>query len=111
MKNLLITLSLLALTPAFAADTPAPSAVHRYLVERTFPKGALDGLDAEGKTKINATNASYGVTWVMSYANAAKTKTYCIYQAPDEAAIRQAAKANAIPVDSITEVPETLLPK
>ena len=111
MKSLLFTLSLLVLSPAFAADSPAPTTAHRYLIERTFPKGALDGLDAAGKAKINATNASYGVKWVMSYANSAKTKTYCIYEAPDEAAIRQAAKANAIPVDSITEVPETLLPK
>lgn len=111
MKGLLFTLSLLALSPAFSADAPAPTAVHRYLIERTFPKGALDGLDAAGKSKINATNASYGVTWVMSYANSTKTKTYCIYEAPDETAIRQAAKANAIPVDSITEVPATLLPK
>ena len=47
----------------------------------------------------------------MSYANAAKTKTYCVYEGPDEAAIRKAAVANQLPVDSITEVPVTLLPK
>ena len=56
-------------------------------------------------------NAQYGVHWVMSYTNANKTRTYCIYEGPNEAAVRKAAKANAIPVDSITEVPETLLPK
>jgi hypothetical protein len=48
---------------------------------------------------------------VLSYANAAKTKTYCIYQAPNAAAIRKAAAANGLPVDSITEVPVTLNPK
>ena len=47
----------------------------------------------------------------MSFANADKTKTYCVYEAPNEAAVRQAATANKIPVDSITEVPVTLLPK
>jgi Protein of unknown function (DUF4242) len=47
----------------------------------------------------------------MSYANAAKTKTYCIYEGPSETAIRKAATANALPIDSITEVPVTLLPK
>jgi hypothetical protein len=41
----------------------------------------------------------------MSYANAAKTETYRIYEGPSEAAIRQAATANALPIDSITEVP------
>jgi len=47
----------------------------------------------------------------MSYSNAAKTKTYCIYEGPSEAAIRKAATANDLPVDSVTEVPVTLLPK
>jgi hypothetical protein len=45
------------------------------------------------------------------YANADKTMTYCIYEGPSEAAIRNAASANAIPVDAVTEVPVTLLPK
>ena len=96
------------------APTPATHASvssHRYLIERIFLASALDGLDAAGKAKINATNAKYGVYWVMSYANAAKTKTYCIYKAPSETAVRQAAQANAIPVNTVTEVPVTLLPK
>jgi len=118
MKTIIAMLPVLFLAPAFAADTGAPAtkahasaSEHRYLIERTFPAGALDGLDAAGKAKINATNAKFGVYWVMSYANAAKTKTYCIYKAPSEAAVRQAAQANAIPVDTVTEVPVTLLPK
>lgn len=40
-----------------------------------------------------------------------KTLTACIYEGPSEAAIRQAASANKLPVDSITEVPVTLLPQ
>ncbi len=93
--------------PASAKD----SKVHRYVVERTFPAGALDGLDAALKAKVNANNAKFGVHWVMSYANAAKTKTYCVYEAPSEEAIRKAAAANALPVDAVTEVPVTLTPK
>jgi hypothetical protein len=58
---------------------------HRYLVERSFPAGALDGLHAEGKT-------------------------YCTCEGLSEAAVREAAAANEIPVDSVTEVPVTLLP-
>jgi uncharacterized protein DUF4242 len=34
---------------------------------------------------------------LMSYANAAKTKTYCIYEGLSEAAIREAATANDLP--------------
>jgi len=96
-----------------APDTAARAAppVHRYLVERTFPAGALDGLNAQTKAAVNATNAKYGVRWVTSYANADKTKTYCIYEGPNEVAIRSAASANKLPVDSITEVPVTLSPK
>jgi len=99
---------------AVAQTPPAASAgegSHRYVVERTFTPGALDGLNAALKAKVNANNAKYGVHWLMSYANADKTRTYCIYEGPNEAAIRQAASANQLPVDSITEVPVTLLPK
>jgi hypothetical protein len=34
----------------------------------------------------------------------------CIYEAPSEAAVRKAAGANGIPVDTVTEVPVTLSP-
>jgi hypothetical protein len=85
--------------------------MHRYMIERTFPAGALDGLDSATKAKVNATNSKFGAQWVTSYANSGKTKTYCIYNAADEAAVRAAAKANSLPVDKITEVPLTLAAK
>lgn len=117
MKSLAILLSFLLFGPAFAGDMPAdataPSkgSVHRYLVERTFPPGALKGLDAATKKKVNTNNASVGVRWVESYANADETKTFCVYEGPNEAAVRKAAELNKLPVDSITEVPLTLSPK
>jgi hypothetical protein len=122
MKTLIAVMSVLLLAPVFAADAPAQSAapaaapaakspVHRYLVERTFPPGALDGLNAATKKKVNANNATVGVRWVQSYANADRTKTFCVYEGPSEAAIRKAAALNALPVDSIMEVPVTLSPK
>lgn len=118
MKALIAVLPVLFLAPAFAADAPAqPSAafqssdnVHRYLVERTFPLGALDGLDAAKKEKVNANNASVGVRWLHSYANADKTKTYCVYEGPSEEAVREAAMLNALPIDSVMEVPVDLDP-
>ncbi len=106
MKNT-VAILLLAVSMAAVAVEP-PSDVHRYIVERTFPKGALAGLDAAAKEKVNANNARFGVHWVMSYANQDETKTFCVYEGPNEKAIREAATANAIPVDSITEVPVTL---
>lgn len=115
MKTLTALFATLAVSAAFAADGPAtpaaaPGGAHRYLIERTFPPGALAGLDAAAKAKVNATNARYGVRWLQSYANAEQTKTYCIYEGPSEAAVRQAATANNIPVDAVTEVPVTLTP-
>lgn len=111
MKTLAALLPLLFLSGAFAGETNAPAAannVHRYLVERTFPPGALAGLDAVTKAKVNANNASLGVRWVQSYANADKTRTYCVYEGPDEAAIREAATLNGLPVDSVVEIPVDL---
>jgi hypothetical protein len=117
MKTLIALSATLILARAFAADGPAPApaaspgpAIHRYLIERTFPPGALAGLDATAKAKVNATNAEFGVRWVTSYANADETKTYCIYEGPSEIAVRKAATANNIPVDTVTEVPVTLSP-
>jgi hypothetical protein len=114
----LAALASLVFAGAFAAE-PAKSAgsaqsaqkVHRYVIERTFPAGALEGLDAATKAKVNSNNASVGVRWVHSFANAAKTKTYCIYEGPSEAAVRKAAELNGLPVDSVTEVPVTLTPQ
>ena len=114
MKSLMALIPVLMISSALAADPPSQSAkptVHRYLIERTFPAGALAGLNADGKAKINATNAKYGVHWKLSYANAEQTKTFCIYEAPSEKAVRDAAAANDIPVDTVMEVPVTLLPK
>ena len=95
-----------------APAVQAPKAgMHRYMVTRTFPAGALAGLDAAGKKAVNACNTTHGVRWVYSYANADKTKTFCIYDGPNEQAIRDAATANKIPVDDIIEIPVVLKPR
>ena len=88
-----------------ATTAESSAATHRYLIERTFPAGALDGVDAATKKKVNANNATLNVTWEKSYANADKTKTYCVYDGPSEAAVREAAKLNGLPVDNVTEIP------
>jgi len=86
------------------------TAMNRYMIERTFPAGALDGVDANVKKEVNRNNESVSVRWVQSYANRDKTKTFCIYEGPDEAAVRKAAELSKMPVDRITEVPNLLLP-
>jgi len=100
----------MAADPAPAVQAPA-AGLRRFMVVRTFPAGALDGLDANGKKAVNACNATFGVRWVHSFANVEKTKTFCIYEGPDEKAVREAATANKIPVDDIIEIPVVLLPQ
>ena len=106
MKSLIAIASLLYVSIA-AADPSGAAAdtAHRYMIERTFPKGALEGLDADTKAQVNANNAKLDVRWIKSFTNAEKTKTYCVYEAPSEAAVRKAAKVNALPVDSVMEIP------
>lgn len=69
MKTLTALWGILLVGATFAAGAQSqpPAAtdgtIHRYLVERTFPAGALAGLDTATKEKVNAKNTSVGVRW------------------------------------------------
>ena len=79
----------------------------RYMVERTFPDGLRIPVNAEGAQAcgaVVATNARCGVSWVHSYVSRDLRKTYCIYDGPNLEAIRESARNNNLPLDSITEV-------
>jgi len=79
----------------------------RYMVERTFADGlAVPITDGGAAACLNVVNnnAHEGVTWVHSYVSTDKKKTYCIYDGPNEKAIRAAAQENGLPVDSVSEV-------
>jgi hypothetical protein len=79
----------------------------RYLVERTFPDGLHIPVTDEGAIAclgVVKRNGDVGVTWVHSYVSADKRKTFCIYDGPNPEAIREAARANGLPVDRITPV-------
>jgi hypothetical protein len=79
----------------------------RFLVERTFPNGLIIPISEEGTKmclSVVSNNTEDNVTWIHSYVTKDKKKTYCIYDAPSEAAIRKSAKANGLPVDNVIEV-------
>jgi predicted amidohydrolase YtcJ len=79
----------------------------RYLVERTFPDGLSIPPNAEGRKTVQSVvenNATGGVTWVHSYVEPDRRRTFCIYDAPTPEAIRKVAARNRLPVDRITEV-------
>jgi hypothetical protein len=102
------TAMLLAGSSLAGPKTEATVGTHRFLIERTFPAGALDGVDAAVKQKVNSNNKTLDVTWEKSYANPEKTKTYCVYTGPSEKAVREAAKLNGLPVDVVTEIPNDI---
>lgn len=79
----------------------------RFMVERTFKDGLhlpADDAGAVACLEVVGKNAANGVTWIHSYVSADKGKTYCIYDGPDEAAIRASAEQTGLPVDSVTAV-------
>jgi Protein of unknown function (DUF4242) len=79
----------------------------RYLVERTFPNGlhvpVTEG-GAEVCRSVVERNSEEGVTWVHSYVDQAKQRSFCVYDAPNAEAIRKTADLNNLPVDQITQV-------
>jgi hypothetical protein len=81
--------------------------VPRYVVERTFLGGLAipaDEAGAEACRSVVDANAALGVTWLHSYVTEDKAKTFCVYEGPDPASIREAAKRTGLPLDRITAV-------
>ncbi len=79
----------------------------RFMVERTFADGLhvpSNPAGAQACLTVVERNAGNGVTWVHSYVSADKKKTFCIYDGPNEAAIREAANKNGLPIDTVTQV-------
>jgi hypothetical protein len=79
----------------------------RYVVQRAFPDGlhiAIDNGGAEQCREVVERNTEEGVTWISSFVSDDKTRTFCIYDAPNPEAIRKAAARNELPIDRITRV-------
>ena len=79
----------------------------RFVVERYCPDGLLVPMSDEGARTVLGIvdhNAEHGVTWVTSYVTEDRSKTFCVYDAPDAEAIRKAADLNDLPVGAISRV-------
>jgi hypothetical protein len=75
-----------------------------YVIERIFSESQnLTKADVERATAVNDET---GVRWIFSFLSADRTRTYCLYEAENEEALREASKRNGIPADRITEVSE-----
>lgn len=75
-----------------------------FLVERNFAE-ELE-LTADDVSGVEAVNDDVGVRWVYSFLSADKRKTYCLYEAPNAEAIREAARRTDLPADVIIAVSE-----
>lgn len=78
----------------------------RYMIERDIPAvGAMTGAQLKGAAETsNAALAKLAskVQWQQSYV--AKDKTFCVYLAESEDAIREHAKLSGFPANTITEI-------
>jgi hypothetical protein len=76
-----------------------------YLIERNFAEQL--NVNREAATAVCAVNSEIGINWIYSFLSADKKKTYCLYEAPNPEAIREAAKRLNLPADVIIELGES----
>ena len=78
----------------------------KFLIERGIPgAGALSGVELQGIAQKSCgvlREMGPAVQWVQSYVTA--DKVYCVYVAPDEAAVREHAQRGGFPVDRVSRI-------
>jgi len=75
-----------------------------FVIERHFAEQLQ--VTPEAARLVGEINGEVGVHWLFSFLSADKKKTYCLYEAPNAEAIREAARRANIPADVIVEVTE-----
>ena len=80
--------------------------LRKFIIERNIPRvGSFTSQqlgDAAKKSNCVLAELAPRVQWVHSYVTA--DKTFCVYLAEDEGAIREHAKRSGFPANVITEV-------
>lgn len=75
-----------------------------FLIERNFAEELT--VSAEDAANVKKINEDAGCQWLISFLSADKKKTYCLYEASNAEAIREAAEKAGLPADVIIEVGE-----
>ncbi len=75
-----------------------------FVIERHFAEQLQ--VTSEAARLVGQVNDEVGVHWLFSFLSADKKKTYCLYEAPNAEAIREAARRAHLPADVIVEVSE-----
>jgi hypothetical protein len=78
----------------------------KYIIERDIPNaGALTAQDLQAISQKSCSilcNMGPSIQWVESYVT--DDKVYCVYIAPDEAAIRSHAEQGGFPANRISQI-------
>jgi hypothetical protein len=78
----------------------------KYVIERELPgAGALSAEQLRGVAQKSCGVLSHlgpQIQWLQSYVT--DDKIYCVYIAPDEAAVREHAKQGGFPANRVSEV-------
>src|SRR5260370_19432060 len=75
------------------------------LIERNFAEQISAIPEVAGA--VSEVTATAGIQWIFSFLSAEKKKPYCLYEAPNPDAIREAARKLNIPADVIVELGES----
>ena len=73
-----------------------------YIIERNFAE-QLE-LDADSVSAMREIHGDCGVNWLFSFLTADKRKTYCLFEAKNPEAVREAARRAQVPADAVIEV-------
>jgi hypothetical protein len=83
----------------------------KFLIERTIKgAGALSAAQLQGvaQKSCSVLRELPAVQWVQSYVT--DDKVYCVYVAPDEAAVREHARRGDFPADRVSRITTTIDP-
>ena len=84
-----------------------------YLIERDIPGAGqlqpayLKGISQKSCSVIKELGP--GIVWLQSYVTG--NKIFCVYQAENEALLKEHARKGGFPITSITEINNTISPK
>jgi hypothetical protein len=89
--------------------------VPQFLIERQIPNaGKLSGDELKAISQKscgvihNMNTAGKDVQWVHSYVTA--DKIFCVYNAPDESAVREHANKGGFPANSVMQIGRMISP-
>jgi uncharacterized protein DUF4242 len=80
-----------------------------FMIERNFAE-AFNASAADYAAVVQI-NDRAGVKWLYSFLSADKRKTYCLYEAENGDAIREAARRAGLPADIVIELAGELRPE